>query len=70
MMEKVLTQLLQLIYTEADGDDQELIDRAVHALEAAKYKADRDLVQGALTTCNDAESFSWDLVRAAGVPET
>lgn len=69
-MNKGLEGLLVRIFADEEGDDAALVVRSLQALSAAGFLADEVMVRGALTTCHDAQSFAWDLLRAAGVSET
>ena len=69
-MNKGLEGLLVRIFADEEGNDAALVVRSLQALSAAGYRADEAMVQGALTTCHDSQSFAWDLMRSAGVPET
>ena len=64
-MKKALEGLLVRIFVDEEGDDAALIARSLQALSAAGFQADEAMVQGALTTCHDGQSFAWDLIRIA-----
>lgn len=68
-MKKALEGLLVYIWEEERDNDAGLISRSLAALRAAGLRGDNAMVRGALSTCHDAESFAWDLMRDAGVPD-
>ena len=69
-MNKGLEGLLVRIFADEEDNDPALVVRSLQALSAAGFRADEVMVRGALTTCHDAQSFAWDLMRAAGASET
>jgi hypothetical protein len=68
-MKKALEVLLVRIFTDEIDNDDALISRSLAALSAAGLRAEEADVRGALLTCDGAESYAWDLMRAAGLEE-